>query len=321
MKPSSATEQGLTLEQALALLDQEQLDMLSAGASTEDCGKIAAFVLAGEYRKLNKIHEIVLEHGTEAEHAANKRADEAEARLSETAENTKPAFVAGVKWGREMYPEDRNAIIEECAKKSECADPHDGRDHAECPFCCNASEIRALKNAAPQEPVSARTGPLQGGSLLQVVSAPTGGHEPSAAALDTSRSATAAHPIADGDLAEQRDIAEKVQLQSQGATSQSDKQCGIAKDDYGREYVTNIHDAAARIRQLEVHLAREKECWEASERRAIKAEASLSARLDNEVVNGVLPVLEGWLAGYEPEDLGWISRLVDELRQYVARES
>lgn len=64
--------------------------------------------------------------------------------------------------------------------------------------------------------------------------------------------------------------------------SQSDKNCGIAKDDSGREYVTNIHDAAARIRQLEAHLAREKECWEASERRAIKAEASLSSVVANE---------------------------------------
>lgn len=38
-----------------------------------------------------------------------------------------------------------------------------------------------------------------------------------------------------------------------------------------------------------------------------------------EVVAGVLPVLEEWLAGIEPEDMGWISRLVDELRNRADR--
>lgn len=66
--------------------------------------------------------------------------------------STKPAFNAGVKWGREMYPEDRNAVIEECAILSECAEPNDGRDHSECPFCCTAKEIRALKLTPSPQP-------------------------------------------------------------------------------------------------------------------------------------------------------------------------
>jgi DNA-binding GntR family transcriptional regulator len=43
----------------------------------------------------------------------------------------------------------REHTVEECASLAECANPHDGRDHAECPFCSIAKSIRALKGATP----------------------------------------------------------------------------------------------------------------------------------------------------------------------------
>lgn len=50
---------------------------------------------------------------------------------------------------------ERDKIIEECALLAECAAPNDGRDHAECPFCACAKDIRALKNAAPLDRLDA----------------------------------------------------------------------------------------------------------------------------------------------------------------------
>lgn len=46
--------------------------------------------------------------------------------------------------------ETRNAALEEAALLADCAEPNDGRDHAECPFCSIAKDIRALKQPLPQ---------------------------------------------------------------------------------------------------------------------------------------------------------------------------
>lgn len=50
-----------------------------------------------------------------------------------------------------VYPldEEWNAAVEACAAIAVCAYPDDGRDHAECPFCSTAKEIRALKRTIP----------------------------------------------------------------------------------------------------------------------------------------------------------------------------
>lgn len=43
-----------------------------------------------------------------------------------------------------------SAALEEAALAAECAAPNDGRDHAECPFCSVARDIRALKEPITQ---------------------------------------------------------------------------------------------------------------------------------------------------------------------------
>jgi hypothetical protein len=50
---------------------------------------------------------------------------------------------------RERRSATRLGTIEECASLAECADPNDGRDHAECPFCSIAREIRKLAAVGP----------------------------------------------------------------------------------------------------------------------------------------------------------------------------
>lgn len=42
-------------------------------------------------------------------------------------------------------PDYHDDLIDECAEVAECANPNDGRDHAECPFCSIARDIRAIK--------------------------------------------------------------------------------------------------------------------------------------------------------------------------------
>lgn len=42
----------MTPEQALAVIDQERLDVMAEGMTAADCEQIAAYVLASEYRKL-----------------------------------------------------------------------------------------------------------------------------------------------------------------------------------------------------------------------------------------------------------------------------
>jgi hypothetical protein len=50
---------------------------------------------------------------------------------------------------RERRSATRLGTIEECASLAECADPNDGRDHTECPFCSIAREIRKLATVGP----------------------------------------------------------------------------------------------------------------------------------------------------------------------------
>jgi len=53
-----------------------------------------------------------------------------------------------------VYPldEEWNAALEAAAGEATCADPNDGRDHAECPFCSIATDIRKLKRSRATSP-------------------------------------------------------------------------------------------------------------------------------------------------------------------------